>query len=167
MHETRFCPWCAAPVIEREHAGAQRKACPNCHFVEYQDPKVAVAALVPWQGGLLLGKRAISPGKGAWSFPSGYVDRGEVLEEAAAREVLEETGLQTRINDLVGAYSEAGQAVILIVYEAEIISGDPHPSDEMSELAAFQPTRLPTLAFPHDQRIIADWAARQSVKQPR
>ena len=98
----------------------------------------------PGNGGILLGRRSISPGKGAWSFPSGYVNRGEKLEEAAAREVWEEINLRVRINRLVGVYSQAGQAVILVVYAADIIEGEPVAADEMSEVAAFPPEQLPT-----------------------
>jgi len=125
--------------------------------VEWQDPKVAVAVIVPWRGGILLGQRAISPGRGDWSFPSGYVNRGEVLEEAAAREVWEETNLQVRMDGLVGVYSEADQPVILVVYAAEVLSGEPSPGEEMSKLDVFPPDQLPTMAFSHDQTIIRDW----------
>lgn len=162
MHETRFCPWCAAPLESRAIHGYERKACPRCHFVEYQDPKVAVAAVLAWAGGLLLGKRAISPGKGLWTFPSGYVDRGEVLEEAACREVLEEMNLEVRVDGLVGVYSDAGHPVVLVVYSAEVLGGQPVAGDEMSELAVYPPGELPAMAFGHDQQIVADWATLHS-----
>ena len=44
----------------------------------------------------------MEPGLGLWSLPGGYVDRGEVVETAAEREVMEETGLDVRIRGLVG-----------------------------------------------------------------
>jgi len=159
MHESRFCLWCASPLEDRVIDGRDFRACPDCHFVEYVDPKVAVATIIPWRDGILLGKRSISPGKGEWSFPSGYVNRGEALEEAAAREVWEEVSLRVRINRLVGVYSQAGRAVILVVYGAEIIEGEPIAADEMSEVAAFPPEQLPPMAFDHDERIVADWRA--------
>jgi ADP-ribose pyrophosphatase YjhB (NUDIX family) len=159
MHESRFCLWCAEPLETRIIDGRDFKACPSCHFVEYVDPKVAVATIIPWADGILLGRRSINPGKGSWSFPSGYVNRGEALEEAAAREVWEEVRLRVRINRLVGVYSQAGQAVILVVYGAEILEGEPFAADEMSEVAAFPPDQLPPMAFTHDDRIVADWYA--------
>jgi ADP-ribose pyrophosphatase YjhB (NUDIX family) len=125
--------------------------------VYYVDPKVAVAVIVPREGGIVLGRRAIDPGLGAWSFPSGYVDRGEVLEEAAAREVLEEIGLEVAIENLVGLYSTAGDPVILAVYSARVIEGALRPGPEMSEVAIFPTDKLPPMAFSHDARIIADW----------
>jgi ADP-ribose pyrophosphatase YjhB (NUDIX family) len=159
MHESRYCLWCASPLEIRLIDGRDFKACPSCHFVEYVDPKVAVATIIPWEGGILLGRRSISPGKGAWSFPSGYVNRGEKLEDAAAREVWEEINLRVRINRLVGVYSRSGQAVILVVYAADVLEGEPVAADEMSEVAAFPPDQLPPMAFDHDERIVADWRA--------
>jgi 8-oxo-dGTP diphosphatase len=157
MHESRYCLWCASTLEVRQIDGTDRNACPTCHFVEWVDPKVAVAVIIPYGDGVLLGRRSINPGKGSWSFPSGYVNRGEVLEAAAAREVLEETHLSVEMERLVGAYSEAGKPVILIVYEARIIGGEPAAGDEMSELQTFSPEHLPTMAFEHDQKILNDW----------
>jgi ADP-ribose pyrophosphatase YjhB (NUDIX family) len=56
------------------------------------DPRLAAAAILPLDGGIVLVRRAIEPAYGRWSFPSGYVNRGEQVERAVEREVLEETG---------------------------------------------------------------------------
>jgi ADP-ribose pyrophosphatase YjhB (NUDIX family) len=108
---------------------------------------------------VLLGRRRVDPGAGLWSFPAGYVNRGEVLEEAAVREVLEEFGLAVHLTGLVGAYSERGEAVVLVVYAGEEDSGEPTPDGrEVSEVRRFALDALPEdLAFPHDRRILADW----------
>jgi 8-oxo-dGTP diphosphatase len=94
-----------------------------------------------------------------WSFPAGYVNRGEVLEQAAVREVLEELGLAVRLTGLVGVYSHHGEAVVLIVYAGEIEAGEPHPDGhEVSEVRRFPLDLLPDdLAFPHDRQVLADW----------
>ena len=78
--------------------GKEHPVCPACGLVVWRDPKVAALTVIPWDGGILLGRRTQNPGKGRWSFPSGFVDRGEVVEEAAVRETREETGLE--IDDL-------------------------------------------------------------------
>lgn len=153
----RFCPKCAGRLEGRTIEGRSRPFCGACGSVYWEDPKVAVAVCIPWDGGVLLGRRAIDPGLGLWSFPSGYVDRGEVLEDAARREVLEESGLAVDIAGLVGVYSTPGNPVVLVVYAAEATSGCPEPGPEVGELAAFPPDRLPPMAFEHDDRIIRDW----------
>jgi 8-oxo-dGTP diphosphatase len=160
QHEARYCPRCGGRLEPRLVEDRRRPVCVACDAVFWADPKVAVAVLIAWEGGVLLGKRAIDPGLGRWSFPSGYVDRGEVLEEAARREVLEETGLDVRITGLVGVYSSAGNPVILVAYAGELASGTLEPGPEVSELAPFPPDQLPTMAFAHDDRIVADWLAR-------
>lgn len=167
----RFCPRCGGRLEARIVQDRSRPVCAECESVFWIDPKVAVAVLIPWEGGVLLGRRAIDPGLGLWSFPSGYVDRGERLEEAARREVFEEAGLDVDISGLVGAYSTAGDPVILLVYAGQPrpelgVAANPRPGPEMSELAAFAVDRLPPMAFDHDDRILRDWLAlrrRQAV----
>jgi CTP:molybdopterin cytidylyltransferase MocA/ADP-ribose pyrophosphatase YjhB (NUDIX family) len=164
-HAARFCPRCGGRLEQREVQRRRRPVCADCQSVFWIDPKVAVAALIPWGRGVLLGRRAIDPGLGLWSFPSGYVDRGEVLEEAARREVMEETGLDVDVTGLVGVYSTPDNPVILVAYAAEPRgdgAGGPlvaRPGPEMSELADFEPGHLPPMAFSHDDRIVADWLA--------
>lgn len=158
----RFCARCATPLEilpvsydnNREHP-----VCTGCGFVVWSDPKVAALTVIAWEGGILLGRRNQNPGKGRWSFPSGFVDRGEVVEEAALRETREETGLEVEITGLVGVYSAPGNPVIVIAYAAEPRGGTLHADDDLTELQAFDPQELPEMAFAHDTRIVRDWQA--------
>ena len=158
----KFCPHCATPLDTRMMEGYQRPVCPACGWTYYEDPKVAVAVLIGRDGRLLLNRRAIEPGLGKWSFPSGYVNRGEVLEEAAAREVQEETSLAVQIDALFGVYSERGNPVVLVVYTADYMAGEAAAGPEVSEVGWFAPDDLPPLAFPHDHAIIARWSTERS-----
>ena len=158
----RFCTRCATPLVVQAvdyDGGKEHQVCPACGFVVWADPKVAVLTVIPWDGGILLGRRTQNPGKGRWSFPSGFVDRGEVVEEAALRETQEETGLEVELIGLVGVYSEPGNPVIVISYAAELRGGSLRADDDLIELQAFDPERLPDMAFPHDTRIVQDWLA--------
>ncbi len=158
----KYCLHCGAALGTRQLEGYARPACDACGWIHYEDPKVAVAVLVGRDGRLLLNRRAIEPGLGSWSFPSGYVNRGEVLEEAAAREVQEETGLDVEIGDLFGVYSERGNPVVLVVYTAAKVRGEPVAGPEVSEVGWFRPDALPTLAFAHDREIIARWSEAEA-----
>ena len=131
--------------------------CAQCSRIIYSDPKVAVAAIIPMDDGIVLLKRAIEPQIGKWSFPSGYVDRGEKLERALEREVLEECGLVVKTDRLIGVYSDDGQAVVLVVYHADLVSGELVAGDETSEARVFALDEMPKLAFEHDDRIVRDW----------
>ena len=87
----------------------------------------------------------------------GYVDRGEVVEKAAAREVLEETGLQVSITGLLGIFSEEGHPVVLAAFNAREVGGEAKPGPEVSELGFFLLDELPPLAFPRDPIILEAW----------
>lgn len=156
---TGFCSRCGAPLELRFQEDRDRPTCPACGFIQYLDPKVAVAVILGDETGVLLGKRCIDPGSGRWSFPAGYVNRGELLEEAATREVLEELGLAIHLEGVVGVYSERGEPVVLIVYAGAIEAGEPQADGrEVSEVRRFPLDRLPDdLAFPHDRRVLEDW----------
>ncbi|MBI2305113.1 MAG: NUDIX domain-containing protein [Chloroflexi bacterium] len=137
--------------------GRLRPHCPACGFTYFHDPKVAVAVILAKDSQVLLSRRNHDPQKGAWSFPAGYVDAGERVEEAGRREVREETNLEIAIDRLLGVYSEAGNPVILIVYTGRILSGVPHPGPEAAEVRFFPPDEVPPLAFPHDRQVLEDW----------
>jgi 8-oxo-dGTP diphosphatase len=156
----RFCAECGAALTERIIGGKARPACPACGRVYFEDPKLAVCVLIERGGQLLLGRRGPAtrePGK--WSFPAGFVDRGERVEDAAAREAREETGLDVRIEGLLGLYSAAGEPVVLAAYAATEIGGALSADDDLTELAFFALDELPPPAFPHDRQIVADWRA--------
>lgn len=124
----------------------------------YLDPKLAVTVVIERDGRILLGKRADwtrSPGK--WSFPAGFVERGEVVEMAAIREVREEAGLAIEVGPILGVLSETGEPVVLLVYLATSAVGDPVAGDDLTEVGWFAPDELPDLAFDHDPDIMRLW----------
>ena len=90
MSELGFCLQCGTPLQARVQEDRERPTCPTCGFIHYLDPKVAVAVVLGDERGVFLGKRCIDPGSGLWSFPAGYVNRGEVLW----RDLLPRTPLQ-------------------------------------------------------------------------
>jgi 8-oxo-dGTP diphosphatase len=158
----QYCAACGSPTEERTFEGCLRPVCTACGQVVYLDPKLAVAVLIARDGHVLLGKRgpgAREPGK--WSFPAGFVERGERVERAAAREAREETGLDVVIGNLVGLYSSEGEAVVLAVYEATFAAGEPRAGDDLVEVEWFAISELPELAFPRDERIVDEWLSTQ------
>lgn len=147
--EDRFCPKCGGPLAERAiAAGAKRlKVCERCGYIHYLNPKVA-ACTVPVLGGkALLLERAVDPGRGQWVFPGGFVDRGETLQEAAARETLEEVGLVVQPGPLVGLYSYRGSPVVVAVYRAAIVSGEARALAEATRVDYFGPAAVPWAAL--------------------
>jgi ADP-ribose pyrophosphatase YjhB (NUDIX family) len=107
-------------------------------------------------------RRGVEPALGRWAFPSGYVDRGEAVEDAAMREVEEETGLVVRLSRFVGLYSGTGSHVVLAVYGAVVAGGSLRPGGDTQEVNWFRVADLPPLPFPHDDRILRDWLRLQA-----
>ena len=155
--DVKFCPGCSAPLELRNVAGRDRPVCSRCGRIVYYDPKVTAATVVERGGKVLMVRRGLEPGLGLWSLPGGYVDRGEELGRAAAREVMEETGLRVKVTGLLGVYSQQGDPVILVTYDSEVLGGSPRPGPEVMELDFFPLDELPPLAFPRDRQVLEVW----------
>jgi len=157
-----YCPLCAARLEQRVVHNASRPACPNCDYIHFFDPKVAVGALVEDDHGrLLFTHRNHQPQMGAWALPSGFVDRGEALPHAVIREVREETGLDTAVDELLGVFSRPNDPVIFIVYRLHQIGGRLAPGPEAHDVRFFAEADFPPPAFPSDPDILAAWRARR------
>jgi 8-oxo-dGTP diphosphatase len=153
-----FCQQCGNPTFEQVVGDRLRPVCRSCGAVTYLDPKLAVAVIVERDGLILLGRRAEGArAAGKWSFPAGFVERGERVEDAAVREVREEVGFDVELDRLVGLFSSTGEEVVLAVYSSNLIGGDLRPADDLDQAGWFGPDELPDLAFPHDTRIITLW----------
>ncbi len=160
----QFCPRCGEPM-EGEGGPRGNPTCGTCGFVQWWDPKVATGVVVEYAGRVLLVRRNHAPAYGRWSFPSGFVDAGEIIERAAAREVLEETGVEVSIDRLLGVYSTEGETTIFIAFAGTATGGEPHPDDaEVMEVGLFAADELPELAFPHDPAILAAWRKWREVR---
>jgi mutator protein MutT len=161
------CQRCGEITETRAVEGRQRPVCVGCGSVTYLDPKLAVAVVVERSGRILLGRRG--PGTrepGKWSFPAGFVERGEPVEAAAVREVREEVGLAITLGPLLGLLSASGEVVVLAVYAAGDVEGEAVAGDDLTEVGWFAPDALPELAFPHDARVLADWLRSRPGSQP-
>ncbi len=153
----RYCPRCGSTLVSQEHSGKLRPTCPQCRWVYFPDPKVAVAVLVMKNDAVLLVQRMFEPQKGQWTMPSGFVDAGEDPMEAARRECLEETGFtlqNLQLLDVLFSQEHPRGASILIIYRADIQSGDLQPGDDANQAAFFNLNHLPPLAFASTKTIL-------------
>ncbi|MGP3698962.1 NUDIX hydrolase [Rhodobacter sp. NSM] len=108
-------------------------------------PIVATIATVFKDGHVLLVRRANPPDAGKWGFPGGKVELGEPLGEAAARELLEETGIQAAARQVFTAvdafdHDETGQVrhhYVLVAILCSWISGEPVAGDDALEVRWF------------------------------
>ncbi len=160
--EDKFCPSCATALSTKEAFGQERPVCPECGRIIFYDPKVAVICVVPRHDKVLMIRRGTDQGYGLWGLPGGYVDRGEIVEQAAIREVWEETGLKVELGKLIGLFSESGNPVIVAVFAASEIGGKLEPGPEALDVGFFPVHDLPSLAFPRDQEVLTKWESMES-----
>jgi ADP-ribose pyrophosphatase YjhB (NUDIX family) len=155
LEGVRFCPRCGSPA---EVAFPRSISCPACGYGAYYNPK-PVACALPRDGAgrLWLLRRAFDPGAGLWTFPGGFVDLGESVEEAARREVREELEIDVELGALCGVYSRPGDRIVLIVFFARAL-GEPRTTEEAAEVRAFAPAEIPwdELAFWSTERALRD-----------
>ena len=147
----RFCPLCSAELSLKELKSGEphRPVCSSCEHVVYHSPKLAAGTIFSFEGGVLLARRGISPCKGKWVFPGGFVDWGELVMDAAVRETREEVDVEVSIDSLLDVYSYRSAPVVVIAYAATLVSGTPKAADETLEVQTFSPEDIPwdELAF--------------------
>jgi ADP-ribose pyrophosphatase YjhB (NUDIX family) len=162
--EYRFCPRCAGRLEGRiiKEGEPERLVCGECGFVFYLGPKLVVGAITELEGGIVLIQRSIEPGYGRWTFPGGFVERGEIAETAAARETLEETGLMIETTGIVGLYTYEDQIPAIAVFSARVTGGEPTPLDETLAVKSFPRDELPwsEMAFPSTEQALKDYLRR-------
>lgn len=121
--------------------------------MNYKSPKLTVDGIVLKDGKILLIKRKNQPFENMWALPGGFVDYGEKTENAVIREMLEETGLKTEINHLVGVYSDPNRDprghTVSVVYLLNVCTGELKGGDDALEAKFFDLNNLPDLSFDH------------------
>ncbi len=100
-------------------------------------PRVGVGAVIVRDGALLMVERGRPPRAGEWAIPGGKVRWGEQLEDAVAREVLEETGLIVEVGDLLWSGQTVGPDwhFVLLDFEASVVAGELSAGDDAAAVA--------------------------------
>lgn len=158
LHE--FCPACGSPLETRfvEVEGRERPVCTVCGRIHYRNP-VVVAGVVPVVGDRIwMLRRATEPRYGYWTFPAGFMELGETVEDAAIRETHEELNLEIELGSLLGVYSFGHISTVHVIYRARAVS-DPSPGSEALQIQSFSPDQIPwdELAFATTRRALEDW----------
>lgn len=160
----RFCSRCGSRLDFGEVAGEdrERSSCPSCGHIAYVNPRLVVTVLpVTDEGRLILIRRGIEPGLGAWAQPGGFLEVDETVDEAAVRETREETGLEVEPGEFVGFYTRLEAAVVVLAFEARVIGGTAAPTPEALEVREFAADEIPWagLAFKTTYFALVDWLA--------
>jgi ADP-ribose pyrophosphatase YjhB (NUDIX family) len=118
----KFCSACGQPVVLRTPEGDHlpRHVCANCNTIHYQNPRIIAGCVPEWDGKILLCKRAIEPQHGFWTLPAGFMENGETLQAAAARESMEEALADVEIGSLLAVVHVLHADQVHIMFRARL-----------------------------------------------
>ena len=162
-----FCPRCSSPAIDVHLKNAIR--CTACGYIYFHNVAAAVAAIIEIEGKILLLRRAHEPKIGYLDLPGGFVDYKESLDEALAREVMEETNLAITDIRYFGSFANTYYYKEVTYFTADAVflcrpvdPGALKLSDETSEFLIVNPAALnpEELAFDSAKGSLRRYAAR-------
>jgi ADP-ribose pyrophosphatase len=114
------------------------------------ESRVGIGAITIKDGKVLLVKRGIEPSKGLWAVPGGTLKLGETMQECAAREILEETGITIKIGDCIYVFDfierdSKGNIkfhFVIVDFAADYVAGEPKGADDALEARWLFPAEL-------------------------
>jgi len=174
--QRKHCLYCGKEITKKREDGVLRDFCPCCNSYFYENPLPVVSTIVESSREILLVKRGRAPSKGLWCLPSGFAEAGESIEEAALRELKEETGIKGKIVKLLDVDSYKSRFygdLIFLTFVVEQTGGKVCAGDDCV-LARFWPVnKLPPLAFRSNKKALDAyiksrkdyWAIFDSIEQ--
>ena len=148
----KFCSQCGQSVSFKipPDDNRERFVCDHCDTVHYQNPNNVCGAILTHGDKILLCKRAIEPRYGLWTLPAGFMENGETVAEAAAREAMEEANAQAGQLSLFGVFSMPYISQVYLMFHGELASPKVFAGFESLEVGLFTQAEIPwdELAFP-------------------
>ena len=129
----RFCPQCAAPLslvtLTEDGGDKERLRCSACDYTHWNNPTPVLAAVIEYQGKVLLAQNAAWPGK-MFALITGFMEAAETPQDGMRREIKEETNLDTSELNLIGVYDFQRMNQVIIAYHA-VCQGEVQLSPEL------------------------------------
>ncbi|MDE1168186.1 MAG: NUDIX hydrolase [Pseudomonas sp.] len=148
----KFCNQCGNPVDQRIPQGDTRLryVCGTCEVIHYQNPNIVAGCIPVWGEQVLLCRRAIEPRLGYWTLPAGFMENGETLAQAAARETDEEACARVRDLHLYTLFDLPHISQVHVFFRAQLADIDFAVGEESLEVRLFHQSEIPwaQLAFP-------------------
>ena len=149
----KFCSDCgSANLVRKIPEGDQRLrvVCGDCKQIFYSNPKIVAGAVLVWQQRILLAKRSIQPRRGLWTLPAGFMENGETMANAAARECHEEALARPASLELYGLFDLPHINQVYVMYHGELHQGQFGVGEESLETRLYSEAEIPwkELAFP-------------------
>lgn len=148
----KFCSECGAPVEHRVPEGDNmpRYVCDRCQTIHYHNPRIVAGALATSGDRILLCRRAIEPRLGYWTLPAGFMENGETIEEAAARETDEEARARVEFHGLYTIINVPHINQVHMMYRGSLVdeAHEPGPESLATDLVHVDDIPWQELAFP-------------------
>lgn len=127
--------------------GVERRVCETsrCGFVHWNNPVPVVAALVQYGNQIVLARNVLWP-EGRFSLVTGYLEMGESPESAVVREVKEELGLDSHVQELIGCYVLSEKNQVILAYGV-VASGQLSLGDEIADFRLLSRDELSAWSF--------------------
>ena len=141
----KFCTHCGAAVELRTPPGDHlpRHICGACGAIHYQNPRLVVGCVPEHAGRILLCKRAIEPRRGYWTVPAGFMENGETLQQAAARESQEEACAAVEIGSLLSIVHVLHAEQVHVFFRARLPEAQFAPGPESLEVVLVEAEDIP------------------------
>ncbi len=165
----RCCHFCGGKLTRKFIEDRRRLFCETCAVPIYENPIPATAAVVMNDAGeVLLVKRKVEPKIGHWCLPGGFVELHEDPEDAALRELKEETGLDGEIDQWAGnviSRSPVYKSVLILGYSIKNARGQLLAGDDCSDAAYFKPgtKSMPRIAFRSHRKVLKNVLTRKAI----
>lgn len=147
-----FCNQCGARVEFRIPPGDNlpRHICDGCGTIHYQNPRLVVGCVPEHDGRILLCRRAIEPRRGFWTVPAGFMENGETLQQAAARETREEALAEVEVGSLLTVVHVLHAHQVHVFFRARLPEPQFGAGVESLEAVLVRPEDIPwpDIAFP-------------------
>lgn len=174
--QRKFCPHCGGQIAKKKEDNVLRDCCSICHSFFYDNPLPVVSTIVDDARQILLVKRDRAPFKGHWCLPTGFAEAGESIEDAALRELREETGVKGRISRLLDVDSYKSRFygdLLFLTFVVEKTGGKVTAGDDSAQARFYPIQDIPPLAFRSNRRALSAyikskkdyWAVLDSVTQ--
>lgn len=160
-----YCVYCGNTITRQDEDGILRDYCGVCDVFFYDNPLPVVSTILLEDRRILLVKRKFKPYKGMWCLPSGFAEVDESIEDAAMRELEEETGVKGKITSLVDVDSCSNYFygdLIFLTFEAVQIGGRLAPGSDTVAVKYYPIEKMPRLAFDSNAKAVRTFIQNQS-----
>ncbi len=134
-------------------------------MIHYKNPLLILGCVPQWEDKILLCRRAIEPRRGFWTVPAGFMENGETMQAAAARECHEEALAMVEIGSLLAVVNVTHAHQVHVMFRARLLAPEFGPGTESLEVGLYSEAEIPwqDLAFPSGEftlrKFFADRAA--------